>query len=305
MIISDTTLHDNLTFNLRPIQERHKQVCGSTLCTVMEEYHRSLRKYCLNLVEHLIGVDKTRADRYKAEVFPSGTELKERESHVRNQIMRSLPDGSVHHKWICFMGRCESYPDYNIPKEEKESFANPLQIHFQTYKEISKCTIHGILNEGLSTWPTCIASLQVEGAKTGKVTIRDRLTDMRTSIVTFHVEYYEPMLLKYKYHYGLVQMVSKNQCFEPRKNTFKADACDIMTRRDSAERLLGENRKYTPTKLHKKCKSRAVVYAQFKNNNQPYDRAPEGRAATLRQICHRQDVELNLPFGGSSRPGSG
>ena len=45
------------------------------------------------------------------------------------------------------------------------------------------------------------------------------------------------MLLKYKYHYGLVKMLSKNQCFEPRKNTFKAAACDIMTRRDYAERL--------------------------------------------------------------------
>ena len=73
VIISDTALRDILPFNLRPIQERHKQVCGCTLCTVMEEHHRSLRKYRLNLVEHLIGVDKTRADRYKAEVFPSGT----------------------------------------------------------------------------------------------------------------------------------------------------------------------------------------------------------------------------------------
>ena len=131
--------------------------------------------------------------------------------------MCSLPDGSVHHKWICVMGRCESCPGYNIPNEEKETLANPLQIHFQTYKKMPKCSIHGILKQGLSTCPTCTASLQVEGAKTGKVTIRDRLTDMRTSIVTFHAEYYGPMLLKYKYHYGLVKMLSKNQCFEPRK----------------------------------------------------------------------------------------
>ena len=58
VIISDTALRDNLPFNLRPIQERHKQVCGCTLCTVMEEYHTSLRKFRLNFLDHLIGVDQ-------------------------------------------------------------------------------------------------------------------------------------------------------------------------------------------------------------------------------------------------------
>ena len=102
----------------------------------------------------------------------------------------------------------KSCPGYNIPNEEKETFANPLQIHFQTYKKVPKCTIHGILNEGLSTCPTCTASLQLEGAKTGKVMIRDRLTDMCMSIVTF-AEYYGSTLLKYKYQYALVKMLSK------------------------------------------------------------------------------------------------
>ena len=80
VIISDTALRDNLPFNLRPIQERHKQVCGCTLFTVMEEYHRSLCKYHMNLVEYLIWVDKTKADRDKTEVFSSGTELKKSKS---------------------------------------------------------------------------------------------------------------------------------------------------------------------------------------------------------------------------------
>ena len=85
--------------------------------------------------------------------------------------------------------------------------------------------------------PACTASLEVEGGKTGKVTIRDRLTDMHTSTTSFHTDYYGPILQKYKYHYGLVKMLSKNLCFEPRKLTFKAADSDIMTRRDYAERL--------------------------------------------------------------------
>ena len=42
LIISDTTLKDNLTFNMKPIQERHKQVCGCETCIIMEAYQRLL-----------------------------------------------------------------------------------------------------------------------------------------------------------------------------------------------------------------------------------------------------------------------
>ena len=237
VIISDTTLRDNLPFNLWPIQERHKQVCGCTLCTVMEEYHTSLRKFRLNFVDHLIGVDQARADRYKAQVFPSGMELKQRASHVRTQIMCSVPVGSFHHKWMCVMGRCESCPGYTIPDEEKDVSAQSPQIHFQTYKKVTKCSIHGILDEGMKGCPACTASLEVEGGTTGKVTIRDRLTDMHTSITSFHTDYYGPMLQKYKYHYGLVKMLSKKLCFERRKITFEAADSNILMRRDYAKCL--------------------------------------------------------------------
>ena len=38
VLISDTALRDKFTFNLKPIPERHKQVCGSEMCTMMEYY---------------------------------------------------------------------------------------------------------------------------------------------------------------------------------------------------------------------------------------------------------------------------
>ena len=151
--------------------------------------------------------------------------------------MCSVPVDSFHHKWMCVMGRCESCPGYTIPDEEKDVCARSPQIHFQTYKKVAKCSIHGILDEGMKGYPACTTSLEVEGGTTGRLKIRDRLTDMRTTIVTFYAEYYGPMLLKYKYHYGLVKMILENQCFEPRKNIFKAADCDIMTRRDYTEQL--------------------------------------------------------------------
>ena len=43
VLISETALRDNLKCNLRPIKEKHKQVCGCKTCTMMGEYHRALR----------------------------------------------------------------------------------------------------------------------------------------------------------------------------------------------------------------------------------------------------------------------
>ena len=45
------------------------------------------------------------------------------------------------------------------------------------------------------------------------------------------------MLKKYRYHYGLVNMLSKKHCYDGRTAAFKAGSLDIMTRRDYAERL--------------------------------------------------------------------
>ena len=42
-VISDTALRNNLPFNLRPLGERHKQVCGCEICTIVKKYHNTLK----------------------------------------------------------------------------------------------------------------------------------------------------------------------------------------------------------------------------------------------------------------------
>ena len=58
VLISDTALRDNLPFNLRPIKERHKQVCGCKTCTMIGEYVRVLCQFCLKLLRDLNSKDK-------------------------------------------------------------------------------------------------------------------------------------------------------------------------------------------------------------------------------------------------------
>ena len=65
VLISDIALRDNLPFNLKPLKERHKQVCGCETCTMMREYQRIVRQYRLKLLRLLTGLDKERGGRYK------------------------------------------------------------------------------------------------------------------------------------------------------------------------------------------------------------------------------------------------
>ena len=44
-VISDTALRDNLPFNLRSLTERHKQVCGCEVCTLVNKYHNTLSSF--------------------------------------------------------------------------------------------------------------------------------------------------------------------------------------------------------------------------------------------------------------------
>ena len=51
-VISDTALRDNLPFNLRSLTERHKQVCGCEVCTVVNKYHNNKYHNTLKLFRY-------------------------------------------------------------------------------------------------------------------------------------------------------------------------------------------------------------------------------------------------------------
>ena len=80
VLISDTALRDNLPFNLWPIKERYKQVCGCKTCTMMGDYVRVLCQFCLKLLRDLNSKDKERGGRYEAVVF------RKKETRTNNQV---------------------------------------------------------------------------------------------------------------------------------------------------------------------------------------------------------------------------
>ena len=117
MLISDTALRDTLLFNLRPIKERHKQVCGCETCTMMREYQRIVRQYRLKLLRLLTGLDKERGARYEDAVFPKGIEYQQRPSELREEMLCPAIVACGHQHWKCVLGRCDACPRYEIPQE--------------------------------------------------------------------------------------------------------------------------------------------------------------------------------------------
>ena len=58
MIIIDTTLKDNLPFNMKPLQGMCKQVCCSEICNIMEAYQILLHQFLLKLIDDITCLDK-------------------------------------------------------------------------------------------------------------------------------------------------------------------------------------------------------------------------------------------------------
>ena len=99
-VISDTSLRDNLPFNLRALTERHKQVCGCEVCTVVNKYHNTLKLFRYKRLKKLKSIDGTRADAYESALFRNGKVVPERVSDARQNIMCPPVEvnGAPHHK---------------------------------------------------------------------------------------------------------------------------------------------------------------------------------------------------------------
>ena len=240
-VISDTSLRDNLPFNLRALTERHKQVCGCEVCTVVNKYHNTLKLFRYKRLKKLKSIDGTRADAYESALFRNGKVVPERASDARQNIMCPPVEvnGAPHHKWKCVIGQCNSCPKYKIPNEETGTNADSPHICFHTYEKIPHCTKHGYLGKGVVECSKCV-EIKNSGGKAGKVRSLNTLVKRTESIGKFHTAYYKPMLLKYRYHAALVKMLSKSVCYLARVSAFKGQSNDIMTRRDYAERLLAK-----------------------------------------------------------------
>ena len=82
------------------------------------------------------------------------------------------------------MGRCDAYPRYVIPHEERDTSNEAAIIHFPIYRKTTQCTIRDILADGMKAYPQCSTISNVEGDKTRKFTIHKVLADICTEIGT-------------------------------------------------------------------------------------------------------------------------
>ena len=114
-----------------------------------------------------------------------------------------------------------------------EQEANAGNINFHKYQNITKCTVHGKLEDNAKLYDQCG---DMPPAK-AKIVTRKQLTLLTTSIEMFLRYNYIPMLHKYKFHRPHVLLLGKqytgNACMQYFKNSLNA----IKTIRDYAERL--------------------------------------------------------------------
>ena len=79
---------------------------------------------------------------------------------------------------------------------------------------MTKCTLHGFLENKTKECQKCKDQSNAEGAKIGKLPTRTTLVIMRKEITIFHKEYYIPMLHKYSYHFRTLKILSKKICID-------------------------------------------------------------------------------------------
>ena len=133
--------------------------------------------------------------------------------------------------FTCILGTCTDCPDYNIHAIKQEN--NAGNINFHKYQNITKCTVHGKLEDNAKLCDQCG---DMPPAK-AKIVTRKQLTLLTTSIEMFLHCNYIPMLYKYKFHWPHVLLLGKQYTGNARMQYFKNSPNAIKTIRDYAECL--------------------------------------------------------------------
>jgi hypothetical protein len=247
VIISDSALRYLLPVQMRPMTERHKQMCGCETCLTIRSHQRTLNSWRTKHLRHLEseaeqmdeGIFKrarlARCLAYRTTILPNGVPWHDKPKNALREIQCS-PVGTIGHpKWICVLRRCENCPKYPVPFEETEVASDPAPtINFHMYVPFTKCTKHGDLGDS----KTCDACDNLnENEKKGKASTRKHLTLLERTISVFLKDFYFVALEKYAYHEPHVKILSKLECGKMRKNLFETNRGSVKSRRDYAERL--------------------------------------------------------------------
>ena len=116
VIISDTALRLNRPKNLKPMTNRHKQMCGCETCIVSKQLLLTLNEWRRRHVQRLENESRQRHDRYKQQLF--FCQHKDVKSEMMS-VMCEPCDGQTLPRWKCVIRSCKDCPEYAIPDEEK------------------------------------------------------------------------------------------------------------------------------------------------------------------------------------------
>ena len=248
-----------LLYELKPMTEAHKQMCGCETCLTPDSLQKSLNAVRVRIKRELYA---------KANALPAGggKPAKARKAaanlaaanyqptldyspaipwHSKPGLAlgeiqcQSCPGGGGFPHWDCVLRRCTKCPDYPIPPEEQGTDENAPTIFFHVYETVMRCTKHGVITPGTKVCEHCKAdptSSDQSAKNAPKVRSRKHLTLINCAIGTFHQEYYLPALEKLAYHRPHCRILGKEKCGAARLAAFKSHP-SVRTRRDYAERL--------------------------------------------------------------------
>ena len=248
-LISESFLRNIIPPQLRPITFSQKQLCGCETCTVMRLIHSSLVKFRKKVIQshnpQSRTVTRSRTNSSDS-IAKYCTFLKDNNSLLSNDISPIISsmtcpseDDNGLFQWNCVMNRCDRCPAHQSPLLESAIDSSLDKINYCTYKFHSKCKLHGVLPPNASSCQKCIDALsRDESYVPDKIVRRKEITSVDATIDKFHSEVYVPMLKKYRYHMGLVTILSKNHCKKSRYEAFCNNRNWFFSERDYAERLV-------------------------------------------------------------------
>ena len=251
VIVSEYSLRKILPKNIKPMSKQKRLLCGCESCITADLLQSSLnawRQKHLKRLEHVMNSRSRlrlgatyiyRWNRYKDQAFPGGNVLHTKASRAAFSTMCPFPVENIDiPKWHCVLKCCRNCPSLLVPDEEKTENAQSTKIKFHVYRDVSRCSICGVLPfDGRKLCMTC--NNQADPSLKGRLHTKKEIVLLEETITSFHQNYYMPSIEKLAYHLAHVRILGSNHVGLTRKQALmrRGQKKDIKLVRDFAERL--------------------------------------------------------------------
>ena len=156
-LISDTAFRSLLPRNFQPMSNKYKQMCGCEICIVIKSLQSDLNQYRLSHLHRLekSKIDSVRTKEYRQTIYKNNKHI---HSHPKEALLTiqcppvfgfQVP----HMKFI--LRRCKDCAKYRYFDEEKNLNDHDPPISFHFFQKVSKCSLHGIINNNTEFCPKC------------------------------------------------------------------------------------------------------------------------------------------------------